>query len=64
MAITTTNPNPQGQTVYFGLAADTKPAAPIAPGSKFIETDTGKAFVWTGGAWIRDPYANTTPTVV
>lgn len=53
----------QAKLTYYGLAADTKPTTKVAIGSRFVETDTGKAFVWTGGAWIRDPYANTTATV-
>lgn len=62
MAISTEIPS-QAKLTYYGLAADTKPTAGVAVGSKFVETDTLKAFVWTGGAWIRDPYANTTATV-
>ncbi|MGA7538977.1 MAG: hypothetical protein WBW93_09430 [Steroidobacteraceae bacterium] len=42
---------------FLGLAADTKPTAnngnypaPSA-GDAFLETDTGKVYVYTGAAW-------------
>lgn len=46
-----------GKQRWFGLAADTKPTvgtgnnpAPDA-GDAFVETDTGKVYVYTGTAW-------------
>lgn len=36
---------------YFGLAADSKPAA--AARAKFYETDSGRTFIYTGSAWVR-----------
>lgn len=36
--------SPGNSLVYMGLSSDTKPTAPI--GSKFIETDTGKVFLY------------------
>lgn len=38
---------------YRGLSTDTKPAA--APGSEFLEMDTGKFFMYDGSAWKRQP---------
>lgn len=38
-----------GIEILFGLAADSKPAAPT--GSKFYETDTGDAYTFSGSEW-------------
>ncbi len=46
-----------GKTRWFGLSIDTKPNAGTgnavmpAAGDPFVETDTGKVYVWTGDAW-------------
>ncbi len=37
---------------YLGLAADAKPTAGIPLASKFLETDTGIDYVWSGSAWV------------
>lgn len=42
-------PGAAGQLVMFGLSSDTKPE--IANGHVFVETDTAKIFVRSGGAW-------------
>lgn len=36
---------------YFGLAADSKPAA--ATRAKFYETDSGREYIYTGSAWVQ-----------
>lgn len=38
---------------WLGLSSDTKPITLII-GSRFIETDTGKPWIWTGAAWVAD----------
>lgn len=38
--------------LYKGLAADVKPVAPA--GSRFIETDTGSEYLYSGTAWYKD----------
>ena len=45
--------NPQNVPSFLGLSTDTKPTnAP--PGSKFIETDTGKVFMlYNTGVWTQ-----------
>lgn len=48
--------NPSNAREYIGLAADAKPTsngAVIGPkcGDRFIETDTGKVYVFDGAAW-------------
>lgn len=40
-----------GQLVMFGLVADTPPAS--ADGAIFIEVDSAKVFLRTGGAWVE-----------
>ena len=40
--------HPRNSLVYFGLSTDTKPIAPI--GSKFIETDTDKVYIYNNVA--------------
>lgn len=43
---------PQTSIVFMGLSTDTKPAAGI--GSKFIETDTSKVFIYMSTpAWVQ-----------
>lgn len=40
---------------YAGLAADTKPpAGPGRAGDRFLETDTGDTYVWSGTAWVLE----------
>lgn len=41
-------------TRFFGLSTATKPASAMV-GATFLETDTQKAFVYDGDAWVRDP---------
>jgi hypothetical protein len=38
---------------WLGLASDVKPIT-LVIGSHFIETDTGKKWLWTGSAWVAD----------
>ena len=41
---------------YSGLSTDEKPGRnePVAVGSVFVETDTGKRYVWQGSwPWVR-----------
>lgn len=40
-------------TRFFGLSTATKPASAMV-GATFLETDTRKAFVYDGAAWVRD----------
>jgi hypothetical protein len=48
-----TSYNPASALVLMGLAADTKPTD-IAPGSRFLETDTGKIWVfYNTGSWVQ-----------
>lgn len=40
--------------VWYGLSTDTKPATARIPiGSKFVEYDTGKVWVWVG-TWVEN----------
>lgn len=48
-------PGAAGQLVMFGLSSDTKPT--IANGHIFVETDTAKVFVRTGGVWVESTNA-------
>lgn len=52
--------NPKSVREFVGLSTDTKPSnthsgngsiAPPRSGDRFIETDTGKVYVFNGGAW-------------
>lgn len=38
---------------YVGLSGDSKPTSGTNTGSRFVETDTGAAFVFTGSAWVE-----------
>lgn len=40
------------QVHLMGLAADSKPTTGVNIGERFLETDTGNVFVWTGTAWV------------
>ena len=41
---------------YAGVSTDTKPALTRAEvGSSFYETNTGRAFIWTGMVWVAGP---------
>jgi hypothetical protein len=42
-----------GDGYYLGLSTDTKPTTGIPTGSKFIETDTKKEFLFDGTIWFR-----------
>ncbi|QHA00953.1 hypothetical protein [Dehalobacter restrictus] len=44
---------------FLGLSSDTKPTS-VATGSKFIELDTKKVFIFDGSSW----YLNPTPVMV
>lgn len=46
------------ESLYIGVAADTKPSAP-PPGSRFYATDTGAWYIFDGSAW----QTLTSPTV-
>ena len=51
MAITLYNPT--SAQAFMGLSADTKPAN-VAAGSRFLETDTGKVFLfYNTGVWTQ-----------
>lgn len=39
---------------WMGLSTDTKPSSPAGAGHRFIETDTGKTWLWTGTAWTEN----------
>lgn len=40
--------------LFTGLSGDSKPAAGVATtGARFIETNTGAEFVFTGAAWVE-----------
>lgn len=43
-----------GYVNYLGLSTDTKPTEGIDPGTKFYETDTGKKYIYSGSAWVRE----------
>jgi len=36
---------------YIGLSTDTKPTDNIKIGSRFLETDTDKKFIFNGTSW-------------
>ena len=38
------------QLNYIGLSSDTKPTEGIAPGSLFVEEDTGETYIYSGSA--------------
>ena len=42
------------QLNYIGLSSDTKPTEGIAPGSLFVEEDTGETYIYSGSAWIEN----------
>lgn len=44
----------EGNVLFTGLAADTKPSSPAA-GWAFLEIDTGKTYKVSGGAWVVNP---------
>ena len=53
------HPKAAGEALITGLSTDTKPASPVA-GWIFLETDTGKIYNVSGGAWVKltdDDYA-------
>ena len=39
---------PQSSQQFIGLSTDTKPVQSISQGALFLETDTGKTYVWKG----------------
>ncbi len=39
--------------LYYGLSADTKPAAGVQAFALFMETDTGNVFEYSGGQWTQ-----------
>lgn len=39
---------------FYGTSQDTKPEGTLVGGATFLETDTGKGFVWTGTEWVRN----------
>jgi hypothetical protein len=39
------------QLNYVGLSSDTKPTESVAPGSLFVEEDTGETYIYSGSAW-------------
>ncbi len=38
-------------TNYIGLSTDTKPSTGARNGSMFMETDTGRSFIYNGSSW-------------
>ena len=42
------------QLNYIGLSSDTKPTEGVAPGSLFVEEDTGETYIYSGSAWTQD----------
>lgn len=51
--MTVTAYNPTSALALMGLAADTKPTN-VAPGSRFLETDSGKVFLFLNtGTWLQ-----------
>lgn len=52
MAITTYNP--AASLVLMGLSTDTKPTSGVAPGTRFLATDTGAVYMfYNTGAWVQ-----------
>jgi len=47
-----------GNGEYIGLSTDTKATTGIPAGSSFIETDTGKSYIWNGYRWTIAGYAS------
>lgn len=41
-----------GNRHFLGLSTDTKPTTDIMAGATFFETDTGRLFIYSGGAWV------------
>lgn len=44
--------NPSGG--YQGLSSDSKPTTGVSTGDKFLELDTGDAYIWNGSIWVQD----------
>lgn len=43
------------QDIIYGLSTETKPTdSSIDVGVKFLETNTGKRWIYTGTAWVED----------
>ena len=42
------------QLNYIGLSSDTKPTEGVAPGSLFVEEDTGETYIYSGSAWAEN----------
>lgn len=47
--------NPASSQVLLGLSTDTKPTTDLALGTRFVETDSGKVFLFTNAAspWLQ-----------
>jgi hypothetical protein len=39
--------------IYEGLSTDTKPTTNVPANTRFLETDTGNEYRWTGSAWAK-----------
>ena len=39
--------------IWYGLSSDVRPTTQLV-GSKFIETNTGKGWLWNGFNWVED----------
>lgn len=44
---------------HTGLAADGRPSTDVTAGSTFLETDTGKEYIYDGTAWVEVASATT-----
>ena len=48
---------------WIGESGDTKPETKVI-GSRFLELDTGKPWIWNGSAWVADLTYNYSVAVV
>lgn len=48
---------------WYGTAAEKATFASVARGDKFIETDTGLRYQYTGSAWIADSDSKPVPVI-